>query len=480
MFWSRAAWLGGCLRALTMMRARWSCVLGGTVLLACATPTDSASLDEEEHLGQVSAGLTAVPAFGTNPAQLKMQKYVPSTPPTTAAPLVVVLHGCTQTASAYESAGWNSLADQWKFYVVYAEQNTTRNNSGGCFNWGGRWKSAPQAFVLTPEALELDEIKRGNGENQSIKEMVDKMKADHKIDDKRVFITGLSAGGAMTALMLATWPDVFAGGAIFAGIPYGCATDRKTTTEAAACLKDYAGENAYLSRSPKAWGDLVRGAAGASFKGPWPRVQIWHGTADAIVNAKNQVELMKQWTDVHGADQTPDAKDTVDSYPREQYKDASGKVVVETFMITGKSHGTEVAASKPIDPANAGGAKCGRVGSYIIESGICSTYYAAKFFGLDGSTAGGGSSSSSGASSSTSGGDGSSGGASGDSGPNNSAGNSGGPAGQGQWKDGRAGSTCAFVPSSPGARGSLAVLVFGVAAMARRGLRSRRRRSSWS
>jgi poly(hydroxyalkanoate) depolymerase family esterase len=323
------------------------------------------------------AALTDVASFGANPAQLTMKKHVPATVPAGPRPLVVALHGCTQTAEAYESAGWSALADQWGFYVVYPGQNTAKNNSSGCFNWGGRWKSAPQAFVISPEALIEDDT-----EHQSIRQMVDKMKADHAIDGSRVFVTGLSAGGAMVSLLLARSPDVFSAGAIFAGVPYGCATDKKTTTEAAACLKDYSGANAYLSRSPKAWGDLVRGAA-PSFKGTWPRVQIWHGTADFIVDDANQNELVKQWTDVNGADQTPDVSDSIENYPHALYKDASGKVVVETFTMTGKSHGTEVAASKPIDPANASGAKCGKAGSYIIEAGICSTYHAARFFGLD-------------------------------------------------------------------------------------------------
>lgn len=111
-----------------------------------------------------------------------------------------------------------------------------------------------------------------------MKEMIDKMKADHAIDDEGVFVTGLSGGGAMTALMLAVWPDVFSGGAIFAGIPYGCATNKKTTAETGECLESYTGADAYLSRTPARWGDLVRTAA-PSFKGPYPRVSIWHGTA---------------------------------------------------------------------------------------------------------------------------------------------------------------------------------------------------------
>lgn len=349
---------------------------------ACSSPT---LLDEQpapERVGQTASALVDVTGFGSNPAQLKMYKFVPSNMPAGPRPLVVALHGCTQNAATYEAAGWSTLAEQWKFYVVYPEQNTARNNSSGCFNWGGRWKSAPSAFVLQPEALQLDEIQRGHGENESIKEMVDKMKADHAVDPKRVFVTGLSAGGGMTALLLATWPDVFSGGAIFAGIPYGCATINKTTTEASNCLKDYSGQNAYLSRAPDAWASLVRAAA-PDYKGPYPRVSIWQGTSDFVVNFKNSAELMKQWTAVNGVDQTPDVSDTVDGFPHKAYKDASGVTRVETYEITGQSHGTEVATSKPIDPAQPNGATCGKAGAYILNAGICSTYYAAKFFGLD-------------------------------------------------------------------------------------------------
>ncbi|MEA2752484.1 MAG: hypothetical protein QOI41_6627, partial [Myxococcales bacterium] len=368
-------------------------------VVACSAPADDASQPEVENLGHVAAELDAVAAFGTNPAQLTMYKHVPAKVAAGPRPLVVVLHGCTQTAQAYEAAGWSDLADEWGFYVLYPQQNTTRNNSSGCFNWGGRWKSAPQTFVLTPEALDLNEIARGQGENESIKEMIDKMKADHAIDDKRVFVTGLSGGGAMTAVMLAVWPDVFSGGAIFAGIPYGCATNKKTTAEASECLKNYAGADAYLSRTPQQWGDLVRTAA-PSYKGPYPRVSIWHGTADSVVNNANMTELVKQWTDANGIDQTADANDTVESFPHAEYKDAAGKTLVETYTITGQSHGTEVAPSAPLDPATPGGAKCGKAGAYILSAGICSTYHAAKFFGLDGAASGGTSSGDGGASSS--------------------------------------------------------------------------------
>ncbi len=398
------------------MKSRLAAVALAFVLSCAAHGNEPAP--QPEDVGQTSSALVDVANFGPNPAQLTMHKYVPQSMPSAPRPLVVALHGCTQTAAAYEATGWSALADAWKFYVLYPEQNTSRNNSSGCFNWGGRWKDAPQTFVLSPEPLDLTEIQRGHGENESIKEMIDKMKADHAIDPARVFVTGLSGGGAMAALMLAVWPDIFAGGAIFAGVPYGCATNHKTTDEAQNCLKDYTGANAYLSRTPQQWGDLVRGAGPTGFKGPYPRVSIWHGTSDFVVNVQNQTELMKQWTDANGIDQTADVEDQVEGFPHKQYKDGSGKTLVETYSITGQSHGTEVAPDKPIDPAQASSAKCGTAGSYILSAGICSTYYAGKFFGLDaaGSPApgtsgddGGASGSSSSSSSSGSGGAGSSG-----------------------------------------------------------------------
>jgi poly(hydroxyalkanoate) depolymerase family esterase len=336
---------------------------------------------ETLEIGTVTSQLVGVPNFGPNPAQLTMTVYVPDGMPAGPRPLVVALHGCSQNPDQYTAAGWNELADVWKFYVVYPGQNNGKNNSLGCFNWGGRWPSAPNAFVFTPEPLDTGALARGKDENESIKEMVDKMKADHAVDSSRVFVTGLSAGGGMAAVLLATWPDVFSAGAIMSGIPYGCAMSKKTTEEANNCMKAYSGTTAYLARTPSAWGDLVRGAA-AGHGSAFPRVSIWAGTADGTVAPSILNEHVKQWTNVHGADSDADTTNTVDGYPHKEFKDGSGKVVVETYEITGKPHGTMVNPSAPVDPGTPNGPKCGKAGSYIVSAGICSTYYAAKFFGL--------------------------------------------------------------------------------------------------
>jgi len=82
-----------------------------------------------------AAGLTQVTTFGSNPGGLDMFEYVPQGLPS-GRPLVVVMHGCTQTASSMVAAGWNTLADQYQFAVLYPQQ-TSPNNPVGCFNWAG-------------------------------------------------------------------------------------------------------------------------------------------------------------------------------------------------------------------------------------------------------------------------------------------------------------------------------------------------------
>lgn len=291
--------------------------------------------------------LTQVTGFGSNPGNLLMYKYVPAGL-AAGAPLVVALHGCAQSASNYDAeTGWVLLADRWKFALLLPEQQTG-NNSSRCFNW-----------------FEAGDIARGGGEALSIKQMIDRMKTDHLSDPARVYVTGLSAGGAFTSVLLATYPEVFAGGAIVAGVPYNCGTG---LTNAFSCM------NPGSDLSPAAWGNKVRAAS--SYSGPWPIVSIWHGDADTTVRPANANESMEQWTNVHGIDQTPEVQDTVAGYPHKVYKDASGKALVETYSITGMGHGT------PVDPGT-GERQCGTAGAYILDVDVCSSWYIGRFFGLD-------------------------------------------------------------------------------------------------
>jgi poly(hydroxyalkanoate) depolymerase family esterase len=285
--------------------------------------------------------------FGSNPGNLRMFKHVPSALPA-GAPMVVALHGCAQSASSYDNeSGWQLFADRFRFALLLPQQSSA-NNASSCFNW-----------------FENGDITRGQGEALSIKQMVDRMIADHGIAPARVYVTGLSAGGAITAVMLATYPDAFAGGAIVAGIPHRCAT---TQSAAFSCM------NPGSNLTPAQWGDKVRAAS--NWTGPWPIVSIWHGDADYTVRPMNLTESMEQWTNVHGIDQTADVVDSIGGHPHRVYRDAAGNARVETWTITGMGHGT------PVDPGT-GETQCGTAGAYLLDVNLCSSYYIARFFGLD-------------------------------------------------------------------------------------------------
>src|SRR5882672_375428 len=183
--------------------------------------------------------------FGSNPGSLRMFSFAPDN--LQPAPgLVVVLHGCGQTAAAYDlGAGWSMLAKHYGFALLMPQQQPF-NNANGCFNW------------FNPE-----DTARDRGEACSISQMIARAVDDIGIDRDRIFVTGLSAGGAMTSVMLATYPEMFAAGAIIAGLPYRTATNVQQAFESM-----FEGR----SRPAKEWGDLVRAASG--HRGPWPRVSV--------------------------------------------------------------------------------------------------------------------------------------------------------------------------------------------------------------
>lgn len=283
-----------------------------------------------------STGLNET-AFSPNPGNLRMFSYVPPTLGA-GAPLVVLLHGCGQTAAGYDAGtGWSQLAAERGFAVLAAEQKAV-NNPHTCFDW------------FNPE-----DITRGEGEVTSIAAMIEAMLDAHKLDRARVFITGLSAGGAMTAAMLATYPELFAGGAIIAGLPFGAAANVRDALDVmrAASLK-----------TPQAWGDLVRAAS--AHTGPWPRISIWHGGLDTTVNISNAQASAAQWADLHGLPLTSAKQEMVDGAIRLRWGDR-----LEVYTVPTLGHGT------PIDTHEIGAAA-----PFILDAGISSTTRIAEFWGL--------------------------------------------------------------------------------------------------
>jgi hypothetical protein len=120
-------------------------------------------------------------------------------------------------------------------------------------------------------------------------------------------------------------------------------------------------------------GELVRKAS--KHKGPWPKVSVWHGSADRTVNPGNANEIVKQWLDVHGLPSAPMSVGDVNGHPREVWWNVDGETVVESYTISDMAHGTPLGLSGNDEPYGAEGA-------FLIEAGISSSYHIASFFGL--------------------------------------------------------------------------------------------------
>lgn len=282
---------------------------------------------------------------GHNPGSLNAKRYVPSKVGAGAA-LVVVLHGCSQTAAAYDhGAGWSELADREGFVVLYPEQQRG-NNANLCFNW------------FSP-----DDTARGRGEAASIRALIAQTVEACSIDPDRIFITGLSAGGAMTSVMLAAYPEVFAGGAIIAGLPYGAAG---TMPEAFDRMR---GQGLACEAALTA---AVLTASG--HPGPWPTISVWHGTTDHTVAPGNADALVAQWRGVHDLGLAPDANASIGSHSHRQWFDSAGRVVLEDYRLSGMGHGVPLATHGP--------EALGAAGPYMLDVGLSSTLRIAERWGL--------------------------------------------------------------------------------------------------
>jgi poly(hydroxyalkanoate) depolymerase family esterase len=290
--------------------------------------------------------LSELTGIARNPGSLRGLSYVPHNL-RPGAPLVVVLHGCTQSAAGYDrGAGWSQLADEQGFALLYPEQQKA-NNPYLCFNW-----------------FQAGDARRGKGEAASIAAMVEAMATQHELDRARVFVTGLSAGGAMAGVMLACYPEMFAGGALIAGIPFGCAA---SVAQAFDCMGGRAGGDSEKLAA------AVRRAS--PHKGPWPRVSVWQGSADHTVVPGNAEAIVAQWAAVHGLDPEPGRTETVEGYPRRVWEGEDGEVLIEHYSITGMGHGT------PLKPGRGEG-RTGEAGAHMLGVGISSSNRIAEFWGI--------------------------------------------------------------------------------------------------
>ncbi|MFG2129433.1 PHB depolymerase family esterase [Streptomyces sp. NPDC048751] len=282
-------------------------LLAATVLTA---PTASART--EAAAAVPAATLTEVTDFGTNPSNLQMYVYVPAS--VTARPAILVaVHYCTGSGPAmYNGTEYARLADQYGFVVVYP--SVTRSSK--CFD------------VSSPQAL-----KRGGGSDPvGIKSMIDWTARTYSADTSRIFVTGISSGAMMTNVLLGDYPDVFAAGAAFSGVPFGCFA----TTNGSEWNSECSGGS--ITHTPQEWGNLVRNAY-PGYTGPRPRMQVWHGTQDDVLRYPNFGEEIKQWTNVQGVSQTPATTDSPQSgWTRTRYGGTGDQAPVEAISLQGVGH----------------------------------------------------------------------------------------------------------------------------------------------
>lgn len=248
------------------------------------------------------AQLVRVRAFGANPTSLGMYLYVPRRLRPDPAILVAV-HGCDEDGQTfYETTGFSTLADEYGFIVIYP------SSSEPDLCWD----------TSSYQALRPD----GGSDPEGIMSMITYTEREYHANPHRIYVTGTSSGGFMTAAMLGDYPNVFAAGAIFMGVPFGCPVSCAPVP---------------TSQTPQQWGAVVRNAD-PRYRGPRPRVQIWHGTADPNVLYANFGEEIKQWTNVLGVSQTPLAT----SHPRPGWTRTSygtaNDIEVEAYSIQGAGH----------------------------------------------------------------------------------------------------------------------------------------------
>ncbi|WP_433918069.1 PHB depolymerase family esterase [Streptomyces canus] len=272
-----------------------------------AAPTASARTEAAP-----AATLTEITDFGTNPSNLQMYLYVPDN--VTAHPAVVVaVHYCTGSGPAmYNGTEWAQLADTYGFVVIYP--SVTRSSK--CFD------------VSSPQAL-----KRGGGSDPvGIKSMIDWTVSTYSADTSRIYATGISSGAMMTNVLLGDYPDVFAAGAAFSGVPFGCFATTDGSEWNSAC------SGGTITHTPQEWGDLVR-AAYPGYTGTRPRMQVWHGTEDDVLRYPNFGEEIKQWTNVLGVSQTPAVTDSpVSGWTRTRYGATGDRAPVEAISLQGVGH----------------------------------------------------------------------------------------------------------------------------------------------
>lgn len=277
---------------------------------AMAQPEQARGANEAAEPGAFTAG-----CFSDHAGTRDYKLYLPSGYHGQALPLVVMLHGCTQNPDDFAAGtNMNRLAEEQLFCVLYPAQPVTANSSK-CWNW-----------------FKAEDQQRQGGEPAIIAGMTRHVIDTYGLDANRVYVAGLSAGGAMATTLAMTYPDLYAAVGVHSGLPHGVA---QSLPDALGLMKGGSGPLAAAS---------VRGSTRVSRV---PAV-VFHGDRDTTVHPSNADRVAAQYaaagktaSDREGSTgvivergQVPDGY----AYTRTSHRDANGQSYLEQWVIHGAGH----------------------------------------------------------------------------------------------------------------------------------------------
>lgn len=291
---------------------------GMAMLSACATEVPQSRAPSIPPTPNPTAMISEPPQWLTEryegPAgELAYKLYLPtgysgSEP----APLIVMLHGCTQDADDFAAGTrMNALADEHGFLVAYPEQPASANPNR-CWNW---YDPAHQA--------------RDTGEPARIAGVARKIMQEHEVDPSRIYLAGVSAGGGMAVLTAAAYPELFAAIASHSGVEYRAASDLRSGLAA-------------MQRGgpdPRAQGEAAFREMGSRAR-PVPLI-VFQGADDAIVRPVNAEQTVAQWRrtlELAGASLQEDTTVAAPGSRRTVYRTPGGEVLLDSWTVADVGH----------------------------------------------------------------------------------------------------------------------------------------------
>lgn len=294
--------------------------------------------------------LVEVDNFGDNPAGMKLLVHASRGMDTPYRGVLMVLHGCTQGPEAISrESGWNKLADSSEMVVIYAGQ-ALLNNPSRCFNW----------FLPSGNTKQGSEVK-------SLMSMIDYVQNTMQIQDKKVFLFGVSAGACMALNLGSLYPERFAGIASCAGVPVGKEND--PLRKLSALIYNEKVDESLMKMMVK---ERLKG-----FEGKLPLIVLAQGGKDQLVNPDEMEAIAHQWLIANEADLNADSEEFISEKPlveKKIYTNNSGDRLVVSFLIQALGH------ALPIDVGSSE-MQGGAVGLWTKDVDFHLPYWISKEFG---------------------------------------------------------------------------------------------------